>query len=160
MNSVVLICSGVNKMQHTHTLTSGTGSSCTGLWTPNGTIRAVKCRRASRWRTQASYSRQNSGIFLYNTHSGTSLWMYVHAHYRSIAFLQFKLETSFSCTRTKFWHCNSSSKSNMYSWMPHLHLVVHSAYVCRFMNSVTLTGGLRQTLQMNIFSPQICCFWE
>lgn len=40
-----------------------------------------------------------------------------------------------------------------------LHLAVHSAYVRIFVYSVTSTGGLTQTLQMNIFSPKMFFFW-
>lgn len=91
----------------------------------------MRCGIAFRWRSQTSYSGQNSGIFLYHTHSGTSLWMYIHAHYPCIAFLLFKEETSFRWTRTKFWHCNSSSKSNAYGLMSPFTSAVHSAF--RFM---------------------------
>ena len=72
-----------------------------------------------------------------------------------IAFLSLKLGTPFSCTRTKFWHEQQFKQVNNAQFDVLLNLAVHSADIRIFMYSVTSTGGLTQTLQMNIFSPKL-----
>lgn len=64
-----------------------------------------------------------------------------YMHYPCIAFLLFKEEISPSRTGTMFWHCNSLSKSDTVGSFTMSYIQVY-----RFMDTVTLTGGLGQTL--------------